>query len=93
MKFCLYVILEDDPRSTPGHLKVLNQIRSIMKLLIVASTVGLTKKLTKNFIFQHPLKSLKSGLAELNIKGEHKKGTKASKIVASMLNNFFKIHG
>ena len=55
-------ILEDDPRSTPGHLKVLDQIRSIMKFLIVANTVGLTKKLTKNFIFQHPLKSLKVAL-------------------------------
>ena len=48
--YLLYIdILEDDPRSTPGHLKVLDQIRSIMKYLIVASTVGLTKRLTKNF--------------------------------------------
>ena len=38
-------ILEDDPRSTPGHSKVLDQIRAIMKLMIVVSTVGLTKKL------------------------------------------------
>ena len=51
-------ILEDDPRSTPGYSKVLDQIRAIMKLMIVASTVGLTK----NFIFQHPLKSLKMAL-------------------------------
>ena len=58
----LYRLLEDDPRSTPGHLKVLDQIRSIMNFLIVASTVFLTKKLTKNFIFQHPLKSLKVAL-------------------------------
>ena len=55
----LYEVLEDDPRSTPGHLKVLDQIRSIMKFLIVAITEVLTKNLTKNFIFHHPLKSLK----------------------------------
>ena len=35
--------LEDDPRSTPGHSKVLDQIRAIMKLMIVVNTVGLTK--------------------------------------------------
>ena len=38
-------VLEDDPRSTPGHSKVLDQITAIMKLMIVVSTVGLTKKL------------------------------------------------
>ena len=38
-----YIPLEDDPRSTPGHSKVLDQIRAIMKLMIVVSTVGLTK--------------------------------------------------
>ena len=32
-----YEILEDDPRSTPGHLKVLVQIRAIMKLMIIVS--------------------------------------------------------
>ena len=39
----IYVGLEDDPRSTPGHSKVLDQIRAIMKLMIVVNTVGLTK--------------------------------------------------
>ena len=33
-----YVILEDDPRSTPGPSKVLDQIRAIMKLMIVVSS-------------------------------------------------------
>ena len=35
-----YDILEDNPRSTPGQSKVLDQIRAIMKLIIVVSTVG-----------------------------------------------------
>ena len=39
--------LEDDPRSTPGHSQVLDKIRAMMKIMIVASTVGLTKKLTE----------------------------------------------
>ena len=43
-------ILEDDPRSTPGHSKVLDQIRAIMKLMIVVSTVGLTEKLLKRYV-------------------------------------------
>ena len=38
------IILEDDPRSTPGHSKVLDQITAIIKLMIGVSTVGLTKK-------------------------------------------------
>ena len=40
-----YERLEDDPRSTPGHSKVVDQIRAIMKLMIVVSTVGLTKEI------------------------------------------------
>ena len=46
----LYRRLEDDPRSTPGHSKVFDQIRAIMKLVIVVSTVGLTKKLLKCYV-------------------------------------------
>ena len=42
LMFTMY-LLEDDPRSTPGHSKVLDQIRAIMKLMIVVNTVGLTK--------------------------------------------------
>ena len=34
----IYWRLEYDPRSTPGHSKVLDQIRAIMKLMIVVST-------------------------------------------------------
>ena len=34
-----YKILEDDPRSTPGHSKVLNQISTIMKFMLFSSTV------------------------------------------------------
>ena len=45
-----YEKLEDDSRSTPGHSKVLDQIRAIMKLMIVVSTVGLTKKLLKCYV-------------------------------------------
>ena len=45
-----YKKLEDDPRSTPGHSKVLDQIRAIIKLMIVVSTVGLTKKLLKCYV-------------------------------------------
>ena len=43
-------ILEDDPRSTPGHSKVLDQIRAIMKLMIVVNTVGLTKMLLRCYV-------------------------------------------
>ena len=51
--------LEDDPRSTPGHSKVLDQIRAIMKLMIVVSTVGLTKKLLRCYVdVQKHLKQL-----------------------------------
>ena len=42
--------LEDDPRSTPGHSKVLNPIRAIMKFTVFASIVcipGLTLELLK----------------------------------------------
>ena len=55
----VYEILEDDPRSTPGHSKVLDQIRAIMKLMIVVSTVGLTKKLLRCYVdVQKHLKQL-----------------------------------
>ena len=54
-----YSKLEDDPRSTPGHSKVLDQIRAIMKLMIVVSTVGLTKKLLRCYVdVQKHLKQL-----------------------------------
>ena len=43
-------VLEDDPRSTPGHSKVLDQIGAIMELMIVASRVGLTKKLLRCYV-------------------------------------------
>ena len=42
--------LEDDPRSTPGHSKVLNPIEAIMKFMVFASMVcipGLTLELLK----------------------------------------------
>ena len=42
--------LEDDPRSTPGHSKVLDQIGAIMELMILASRVGLTKKLLRCYV-------------------------------------------
>ena len=55
----VYGKLEDDPRSTPGHSKVLDQIRAIMKLMIVVSTVGLTKKLLRCYVdVQKHLKQL-----------------------------------
>ena len=47
---CYITPLEDDPRSTPGHSKVLEQIRAIMKLMIVVSTEGLTKKLLRCYV-------------------------------------------
>ena len=54
-----YIPLEDDPRSTPGHSKVLDQIRAIMKLMIVVSTVGLTTKLLRCYVdLQKHLKQL-----------------------------------
>ena len=53
------IALEDDPRSTPGPSKVLDQIRAIMKLMIVVSTVGLTKKLLRCYVdVQKHLKQL-----------------------------------
>ena len=36
--FTVYNILEDDPRSTPGRSKDFDQIRAIMKLMIVVSS-------------------------------------------------------
>ena len=51
--------LEDDPRSTPGHSKVLDQIGEIMELMILASRVGLTKKLLRCYVdVQKHLKQL-----------------------------------
>ena len=47
MFYLIILKLEVDPRSTPGHSKVLDQIRATMKLMIVVSTVGLTKNLLK----------------------------------------------
>ena len=45
---CFYIRLEDDPRSTPGHSKVLKRISAIMKFMVFASMVcipGLTLEL------------------------------------------------
>ena len=54
-----YTILEDDPRSTPGYSKVLDQIGEIMELMILASRVGLTKKLLRCYVdVQKHLKQL-----------------------------------
>ena len=51
--------LEDNPRSTPGHSKVLDQIGAIMELMILASRVGLTKKLLRCYVdVQKHLKQL-----------------------------------
>ena len=40
----LYLRLEDDPRSTPGHSKVLDQIRAIMKLIVSCKYSRFDKK-------------------------------------------------
>ena len=48
-----YSRLEDDPRSTPGHSKVLDPIRAIMKLMVIASMVcvpGLTEELLRCYV-------------------------------------------
>ena len=55
----IITLLEDDPRSTPGHSKVLDQIGAIMELMILASRVGLTKKLLRCYVdVQKHLKQL-----------------------------------
>ena len=44
----IIINLEDEPRSTPGHSKVFNQISAIMKFMVFASMVcipGLTLEL------------------------------------------------